>query len=226
MRRLFELVEKNLFLSNISKKFPFVSKKNLNKPIITLSREFGSSGSIIAETIAKKLGKKWKAYHSEIVNKIAINTNINKNIIDKIDEAKIPAINLIIGDFFGKKYVNLSSYLKNLKIVMSSIGDRGYAVIVGRGSNFLLPESLKIRIITDMEKRIKNVMKFKKVTREKAIQMINSSDKKRAEFTTQLFKHSNINPYHYDVVFKTGDLLDDEDVVNTIVQMAKKKFNL
>ena len=84
MRRLFELVEKNLFLSNISKKFPFVSKKNLNKPIITLSREFGSSGSIIAETIAKKLGKKWKAYHSEIVNKIAINTNINKNIIDKI----------------------------------------------------------------------------------------------------------------------------------------------
>ena len=226
MKRLFELVEKNLFLSNISKKFSFVSKKNLSKPIITLSREFGSSGSIIAEKIAKKLGKKWKAYHSEIVDKIAVNTNISKNIIDKIDETKIPAINLIIGDFFGKKYVNLSTYLKNLKKVMSSISERGHAIIVGRGSNFLIPESLKIRIITDMEKRIKNVMKFRKVSREKAILMINSSDKKRSEFTTQLFKHSNKNPYHYDVVFKTGDLLDDDEVVNTIVLMAKKRFKL
>lgn len=226
MKRLFELVEKNLFLSNISKKFPFASKKNLIKPIITLSREFGSSGSIIAEKIAKKLGKKWKAYHSEIVNEIATHTNISKNIIDKIDETKIPAINLIIGDFFGKKYVNLSNYLKNLKRVMSSINDRGYAVVVGRGSNFLIPESLKIRIITDMEKRIKNVMKFRKVSREKAIIMINSSDKKRSEFTKQLFKHSNKNPYHYDVVFKTGSLLDDEEVVSAIVQMAKRKFNI
>ena len=56
--------------------------------------------------------------------------------------------------------------------------------------------------------------------------MINSSDKKRSEFTTQLFKHSNKNPYHYDVVFKTGDLLDDEEVVNAIVLMAKKRFKL
>lgn len=226
MKRLFELVEKNLFLSNISKKFPFVTKKNISKPIITLSREFGSSGSIIAEKIAKKLGKKWKAYHSEIVNKIASTTNISKNIIDKIDETKIPAINLIIGDFFGKNYVNLSNYLKNLKKVMSNISERGYAVIVGRGSNFLIPESLKVRIITDMEKRIKNVMKFRKVSRDKAIMMINSSDKKRSEFTTHLFKHSNKNPYHYDIVFKTGDVLDDEEVINAIVLIAKKKFNL
>lgn len=226
MKRLFELVEKNLFLSNLSKKLHFPSKKDFNKPIITISREFGSSGSIIAEKIAKKLGKKWKAYHSEIVNKIAIQTNISRDIIDKIDETKIPAINLIIGDFFGKKYVNLSNYLKNLKKVISNISDRGYAVIVGRGSNFLLPGSLKIRIITDMEKRIRNVMKFRKVSREKAILMINSSDKKRSEFTTQLFKHSNKNPYHYDIVFKTGDFLDDDEVVSVISQIAKKKFNL
>lgn len=226
MRRFFELIEKNLFLSKISKKISFGSGKKILKPIITISREFGSSGSIIAEKVAEKLGKKWKAYHSEIVDKIAQNINISKNIIDKIDESKIPAINLIIGDFFGKKYINLSTYLKNLKKVIFSISDRGYAVIVGRGSNFLLPSSLKVRIITDMESRINNVIKFKKVSKEKAILMIASSDKKRSEFTKQLFNHSNRNPYHYDVVIKTGGLLDDNDAIETIVQLAKKKFRL
>ena len=109
---------------------------------------------------------------------------------------------------------------------MSAIAARGYAVIVGRGSNFLIPSSLKVRIITDMEQRIKTVMEFRKVTREKAISMIESSDKKRSDFTKQLFNHSNKNPYHYDVVIKTGGLIEDEDAIDTIVHLAKKKFRL
>src|SRR3990167_1757293 len=101
--RIFELIEKNLLLSKLIKK---PSKVNKVKPIITISREFGSSGSIIAEKVASKLGKRWKAYHSEIVDKIAKTSRLGKNIIDKIDEGEVSTINLIIGDFFGKKYVN------------------------------------------------------------------------------------------------------------------------
>lgn len=227
MRRFFELIEKNLFLSKISKKVSFGKKNSIvNKPIITLSREFGSSGSVIAEKVAKKLGKKWKAYHSEIVDKIAKDANLEKQIIDKVDESDIPIINQIIGDFFGKKYVNLSNYSKHLIKIISAIAARGYAVIVGRGSNFLIPSSLKVRIVTDMDQRIQTVMKFRKVTKERAILMIQSSDKKRSEFTKQLFNHSNRNAYHYDIVIKSGGLLKDDDLVDTIVYLAKKKFRL
>jgi len=227
MRKFFELIDKNLFLSKISKKISFGNKNGaVKKPVITISREFGSSGSIIAEKVAKKLGKKWKAYHSEIVDKIAKDANLEKQIIDKVDESDVSIINQIIGDFFGKKYVNLSNYSKHLIRVLSAIAARGYAVIVGRGSNFLIPSSLKIRVITNMEQRIKTVMEFRKVTREKAISMIESSDKKRSEFTKQLFNHSNRNPYHYDVVIKTGGLIADDDAIETIVYLAKKKFRL
>ncbi|OGK31067.1 hypothetical protein A3F29_02220 [Candidatus Roizmanbacteria bacterium RIFCSPHIGHO2_12_FULL_33_9] len=225
MRRFFELIEKNLLLSKISKK---TSGNNLPKikPVITISREFGSSGSIFAEKIAKKLGRKWKAYHSEIVDKIAKNANLEKKIINKIDESDSPIFNQIIGDFFGKRNVNLSSYSKHLVKVVSAIGARGHAIIVGRGGNFLLPNSLKVRIITDMEQRIKTVMKFRQVSKSTAISMIEASDKKRAEFTKQLFSHSNKNAYNYDIVIKTGGLIDSDDAIELIVYMAKKKFKL
>ena len=106
------------------------------------------------------------------------------------------------------------------------IGKKGYAVIVGRGGNFILPDSLKIRIITDMDKRIKTIMEMKKVSQDKAIEMINSSDRKREQFIKQLFNHSTKNPYHFDVVIKTGDNITDDDAVSLIVKLAKKKFGL
>jgi len=69
-------------------------------------------------------------------------------------------------------------------------------------------------------------MDIKKVSRDKAIEMINSSDRKREQFINQLFNHSSKNPYHFDMVIKTGNSLSDEDVVDLIVKLAKKKFNL
>ena len=225
MKRMFDLIDRNLFLSKLSKK---ITKKPQKKeaPVITLSREFGSGGSIIAEKVAKMLGKKWKTYHSEIVDRIAKDTDLEKKWVDAVDEGKVPLINLIIGDLFGKKYINLRSYSLHLTRILKMIGKKGYAVIVGRGGNFILPDSLKIRIITDMDKRIKTIMEMKKVSQDKAIEMINSSDRKREQFIKQLFNHSTKNPYHFDVVIKTGDNITDDDAVSLIVKLAKKKFGL
>ncbi|MFH1827073.1 MAG: cytidylate kinase-like family protein [bacterium] len=224
--KISELIEKNFLIAKFAKKASnnFGGKKN--KPMITISREFGSGGSIIAEKVAKKLGKTWKAYHSEIVDKIAKTSRLEKKVIDEIDEGDIPIINQIIGDFFGKKYVNLSSYSKHLVKIITSIAFKGYAVIVGRGGNFLLPDSLKVRIISNMEDRVKTIMQYKKVKRDMAIEMIEASDKKRAEFTKQLYNHSNRNAYHFDLVIKTGGILDEDDIVDTIVHLTKRKFNL
>jgi len=172
------------------------------------------------------LGKKWKTYHSEIVDRIAKDTDLEKKWVDAVDEGKVPLINLIIGDLFGKKYINLRSYSLHLTRILKMIGKKGYAVIVGRGGNFILPDSLKIRIITDMDKRIKTIMEMKKVSQDKAIEMINSSDRKREQFIKQLFNHSTKNPYHFDVVIKTGDNITDDDAVSLIVKLAKKKFGL
>jgi cytidylate kinase len=225
MKNVFNLIDKNLLLTKLAKKIVKKPKKTDN-PVITISREFGSSGSIIAENVAKKLGKKWKTYHSEIVDRIAKDVNLEKKWVDAVDESKIPLINLIVGDLFGKKYINLRSYSLHLTKILNMINNKGFAVIVGRGGNFILPKSLKIQVITDMDKRIKTIIDTKKVSKDKAIEMIRSSDRKRGQFIKELFNHSWKNSYHYDIVIKTGDLLTDDDAVDLIVKLAKKKFNI
>jgi cytidylate kinase len=77
-----------------------------------------------------------------------------------------------------------------------------------------------------MDKRIKTIMDAKKVSKDRAIEMIQTSDRKRAKFIKELFNHSWKNPYHYDLVIKTGDILTDDDVIDLIVKLAKKKFNI
>ncbi len=223
MKKIFQLINKNLSL--------FVAGSSANKslvifPIITISRESGSGGRLIAYLVTKKLGKKWRVYHKEIIDKIAKQTNQEKVLIHEIDEKKISLVDELIGDFFGKRYLSLSTYYKNLVKVLSEIAQRGYVVIVGRGAEYLLPEALKIRIICEMEQRIKWEMKFEGLSRQQAILKIEKSDDQRGEFTKTLYHHDIKKAHHYDLVIRTGPNLSIEDAAELIVKAAKRRFKI
>lgn len=77
-------------------------------PLITISQERDSGGKIIAYQVTKKLGGRWRVYHKEIIDEIAKNAHLKKELIQEIDEKKLFLIDQIIDDFFGKKYLSLS----------------------------------------------------------------------------------------------------------------------
>ncbi|MDH7475885.1 MAG: cytidylate kinase-like family protein [Microgenomates group bacterium] len=225
MKKFFDLINKNLFQSS---HFPFWQKKIANKelPIITISREAGSGGKIIANKVAQKLGSPWKVYHKEIVNQIAKEAKLEKELISEVDEKHIPLIDEIIFDVFGKRYLSLSTYYKHLIKILSTIANRGYAIIVGRGGEYLLPSALKIRIICEMEQRIKWMMQFEKLTKQQAIERINLMDKKRNEFIKSIYGHDARKAHHYDLVIRTGKNLSLDDATDLIVALAKRRFKL
>ncbi len=224
MRRLFQLIEKNLHLNQLT---DFLKKdKPKAKPLITISREYGSGGSIIAATVAKKLGKPWRVFHDEIIEQIAKEAQIEKKLIKEIDESKIPFMHEVLEDFFGRRQVSLESYSKHLLRILGKIGQRGNAIIVGRGSNFLFTDSLKVRILSDMDQRIKVVAQVKKVSERKAREIIDDYDKHRAEFARAVFNHDPRKAHHYDITIKTGERLGLEEAAYLIVLLAKKRFKL
>jgi cytidylate kinase len=197
-----------------------------NLPLITISREYGSWGSTIAARVAEKLKKPWRLYHQEIIDEITHASHLEKNLIKEVDESKIALIDEVIEDFFGRRHLNLSSYYKHLIKVLSTIGNRGNAVILGRGANFLFPNALRIRIICVMEQRIKNIMRYKRISEKKAIARIKENDEKRNEFAQALFHHDPRKSHHYDLVIRTGESLGVQDATNIIVALAKRRFRL
>ena len=224
MKKLFELINKNFEFSQF---FPsFHSKEKKDCPIITVSREKGSGGRPIAFLVAKELGGQWTVFHKDIVEEIAKETRLEKELIEEVDEAQIPVITQLVDNILGKKYLDLSSYYKHLVRILSTIGQRGHAIIIGRGANFLFPQAFKVRIICEMEERIKGVMKYEKVNRREAMGLIEKSDRERASFTQSLFQHDPGKAHHYDMVIRTGKNLSLEDAAEIIVDTAKKRFGL
>ncbi len=224
MRKFFELVEKNLRLDQLTKLFK--KDREETKPLITISREYGSGGSIIAELVAKKLGNPWRVFHDEIIEQIAKEAQLDKKLIKEIDENKIPFMHEILEDFFGRRPVSLEGYSKHLLKILKKIGERGNAIIVGRGSNFLFPHSLKIRVLADMEHRIKIVMDAKKVSEEKAKEILQDYDEHRIRFAQSLFHHDPRKAHHYDLTIKIGETLGIDPATHLIVTLAKRRFKI
>ncbi len=226
MKKIFQLINKNLFSVTISYLFDRKKPKKITKklPLITISREKGSGGRPIAYLVAKKLGNNWRVYHKEIVDEIVKETHLKKEIVEEIDEKKLPLIEQLIDDVFGRRYPNLSSYHKNLIKILSI--HRGYAIIVGRGADYLFPYALKVRIICQMEQRIAWLMEFEKISKQEAKRRIRESDIKRVEFIKSLYHHDPRKAHHYDLVIQTGPCLSIEDAADLIAQAAKKRFHL
>lgn len=223
MRRLFELINKNLFadfLTGINRDVAIQQ----NLPLITISREKGSGGRPIAHLVAKKLGRPWKVFHGEIVDQIAKEVHLEKKLIKEIDEKRVPFIEEVIGDFFGKRYLNLSGYYKHLVKILTTIGHRGHAIIVGRGAQYLFPHALKIRTICEMDQRISWMMEFEHLTKSQAIKRIEESDKVRYEFEKAVYNHDLRKAHHYNLVIRTGPSLDIKVAADLIVFLAKRRF--
>ncbi len=227
MDKIWQLIEKNLAKFKFSPP-PILSPSKIKTelPVITISREMGAGGHPIAELVVKKLGPPWKLYHEELVDKIAKSARLQKELILEVDERKRPMIEELVYDILGKRYLSLSKYYRYLVKTLAAIGKRGYAVIVGRGANFILKDALKIRVICDMEQRIKWEIEFEKISREEAIRRIEQSDKKRYEFVKTLFNHDIRKAHHYDLVIKTSKDLSIYDAAEAIVMIAKRRFRL
>lgn len=221
MKKFFAIFQKKFFpAKNLSKP---ISGSN---PLITISREMGSGGKSTANLIATQLGKPWKVYDYELIDKIAKNKNLEEELIKSVDPKRLPLADIITAKTFGKRFSHLSGYQRHLIRVMTLVGLKGYTIVLGRGANFLFPYALNIRIICQFDQRITWQMTYENISRPEAIKRIEQSDKERRIFVESLFNHNHCKAYHYDLVIRTGSDITVEDATNIIIDLAKRKFKI
>ena len=109
--------------------------------IITVSRQFGSGGRIIAKDVAAKLG--WKFYDREIIEKIAEKSGLAKEFIEERGEYASAGQNLVysapagFGGFSTGQSVFDKLYVMQYNIIRE-IAEEGPCVIVGRCADYVL----------------------------------------------------------------------------------------
>jgi cytidylate kinase len=191
-------------------------------PVITVSMEPGSGGSIIAARIAEQLELDY--FHRDIVEKIAKTAKIRSKVINSLEKERLTGVKDFISSLVEDHYIHPDTYLRHLLPVISTIAKHGRAVIVGRGANFILPaeDIFAVRVIAPLKKRIREVALHHNATTEEAKRRVIRRESRRKAFIRRTFNADISDPIHYDLTINTGKMSIDAAVEAIIAAVRGK----
>lgn len=183
-------------------------------PIVTISRGSYSRGKEVAEKLAQKV--QYDCVSREI-------------LLEASEEFNIPEISLVraihdspsILDRFrhGKeRYISYYQYALLKHVQKDNVIYHGLA-----GQYFLrsVPHVLKVRILANMEDRVKEVMRRDQVSRQDAELRLRTDDEERRRWGLKLYGVDTWDSRLYDMVLLI-DKLTVDDAVDLIAETIKK----
>ena len=182
-------------------------------PIITISRGSFSKGKEVAEKIAGILG--YECISREILLEASEYFNIPEI---KLMRALHDAPSILQRFTYGKE-----RYLAYISAALLERVHKDNVVYHGLAGHFLLhgvSHVLKVRILAEMEERVKFVMGSENSSRNEAIARIKKDDKERRKWSLKLFGVDTWNPDLYDMVLHVHKLNVD-NIVDIICNTAR-----
>jgi cytidylate kinase len=186
--------------------------------IISISRGTFSGGEHLAGCIAEKLG--YHRINGEVLGETARRYGITE---ERLSEA--------IGDAPGvmeHRHSEQKQYLACLRAALIKEVKDDNAVYHGHAGHFFLdgvPHLIRVRVVANMESRIRALTEHSNLTREEAVQLIKTLDEKRLRWTRSLYHVDWHNPSLYDVVVDLDQvtLPDACDIVCQTASMGQYK---
>lgn len=208
---------------NNSGKRKIISPREESLPIITISREFGALGATLANLMGDKIG--FKVWDQNILSEMAEQLGSNEKTVEEIDENHRELIEDMVAGFMKNVNTNVS-YLRSLKKVVISIENRGNAIIVGRGANYICkkPNSLHVRIVSLLENRVVDYAERKGIDKEEALSIIQRTDAEREAFVQYYFKKDISKSSDYDLILNSGTF-SLEQMMSLVIEAYEKKTN-
>lgn len=160
--------------------------------IITIGREFGSGGKEIGTRLAKRLGI--NCYDKELLELASKESGFSTKVLESHDEKPINSFfySLVVdssnprnglGNYFELP-INQKIFLAQFETIQR-LAKRESCVIVGRCADYALetfPNVFSVFICGDLEDRVNRIAKKYAFSKEKAMELITRTDKKRASY--------------------------------------------
>lgn len=197
---------------------------NVSKaPSITIARDPGSGGHPIAIEVAGRLGMKF--YDEALIDKIAKSTQMRREVIRRVDERTRSVIDDIVHSLLNPDYVSDVTYVQHLVQSTLAIGHEGNAVILGRGSNFILSRqsSLDVLITAPYQVRVERAIQYEGISHDEARDRIAKITNERKGFVSDYFGKDYTNSNYYDLIINT-EHFDIESAAKVITYAFRKKF--
>jgi cytidylate kinase len=183
--------------------------------IITISRGSYSKGKEVAEKVAERLG--YECIAREVLMEASEYFNIPEI---KLVRALHDAPSVLERFTYGKE-----KYLAFIEAAILDRLRRDDVVYHGLAGHFFLKgvnHVLKIRILADMEDRVRLEMDRESIPRDEALHVLKKDDHERRQWSLNLFGSDSWDPSLYDLVIHIHKITV-EDAVNIICQTAQSE---
>lgn len=196
--------------------------------IITVEREYGSGGTAIAQSLAKRLN--WKLWDEELTAEIARVAKVDPKVAQRCDEHVDTLLYRLFKVYARGSYeralpvapdtgtFDTDRMVAMLRQVIHNVASRGASVIVGRGSTYFLrdrADAFHVFIYAPVEEKIRRLQGIGKTEKE-ALQLIEEIDRDRAAFIRHYFQAQWPHRPLYNMMINSK--FGDEHVVETILQ--------
>jgi cytidylate kinase len=185
-----------------------VEKKDeiIGPTVITVSRQPGSGGKLIAGQVAEKLG--FDLFDQEVIHEMAESAQVGTRLLETLDARGVSVLEDWISSLVNDRHLWPDEYLHHLLKVVGTIGKHGRAVIVGRGASFVLPteKRFRVRIFASEQFRVNMVAKEFNLSKEEARRRVIRTDSDRKAFIRKYFNTDIAEAGNYDMLLNTETL--------------------
>ncbi|MBI3447021.1 MAG: cytidylate kinase-like family protein [Magnetospirillum sp.] len=190
------------------------------QPVITLSRDFGSGGDVIATRVCQRM--KLPLYDEELLREVAGRLNDDPAIVRMLDEGFGRAKDMWLYRLFSGKDISPDAYRDTLIKVVMSLGRLG-GIIVGRGAHVILSGecALRVRVAGSPDICAKRMAAQGHGNEADLLARATETNHRRGKFVWEAFQSRLSDASQFDLTINTDRMDDFEDVVETIVVMAE-----
>jgi cytidylate kinase len=199
--------------------------------VITIEREYGCGGGVIAQQVADRLG--WKLWDQLLTCEIARLANCAQSEVEFREERVDPLYyrlfkSVLRGSFEGSlnlhrlKLLDADSIQRITRQITEKAAAAGNCVIVGRGSQHFLQDrqdTLRIFLYAPTRDKVAR-LRAEGIEESQAEELVNTVDKERAAFIEKYFHMEWPNRSIYHAMMNTA--FGDEKVIHTILALKKE----
>jgi len=201
--------------------------------IITIEREYGSGGGVIAGEVAKRLG--WKLWDQLLTEEIARRMDCDCRAVEEREERRDPVYYRLFrafmrGSFEGSlnaprlKMVDTDCVREVVQQILPEVAEAGNCVIVGRGSAYYLGgrgDAFHVFVYAPFADKVRRLRELGKSEKE-ATELAETVDIDRAAFIKKYFNVEWPDRHRFHLMVNSS--LGDEVAVETILE-AHARFD-
>lgn len=198
-------------------------------PMITISRQNGTNGHLIAELLAKKLNLPF--YDKDLITIASQESRFSEQAFSAAEETATTALGYALSNRSNRSLYGMPLNDQLFMVqsgVIRTVADQGPALFVGRCADYVLDgykETIKIFLQASVSSRVQTLMERENLSQREAEAKIKRLDKSRATYYNYYTDRKWSDLGNYDIVLNVSHLTAEEaaDLLYTFIRQVVEK---